>query len=108
MGITVSVTSFASSKYLLAFSGDAPSVPSVSMPGAKHASSSICIIIQKIYQVRLFFPLLYINSNMNPWEGPKITWQSLAWSSNPNMFFQWPQAQAVSVIVEMKTGGKNN
>jgi hypothetical protein len=52
--------------------------------------------------------LLYINSNMNPWEGLKITWQSLAWSSNLNMFFQWPQAQAVSVIVEMKSSGKNN
>lgn len=37
-------TSSASVKYCFDFSGEAPTVPRVSMPGAKHASSSICSV----------------------------------------------------------------
>lgn len=42
-GIIMNVISFASSKYLLAFLGDAPFVPIINMPNAKYASSSIYI-----------------------------------------------------------------
>ncbi len=43
-GIIMNVISFASSKYLLAFSDDAPFVPIINMPkNAKYASSSIYI-----------------------------------------------------------------
>jgi hypothetical protein len=60
-GITVSATSFVCSKYLLAFPGVAPCVPSVIMPRAKHARGKALKFSHlhhqaRKYQVRLFFP----------------------------------------------------
>jgi hypothetical protein len=69
-GIIVSATSFVGSKYLLAFPGDAPCVPSVIMPRAKHARGKAFKFSHlhyhaRKYQVRLFSPSSLVPKSIN-------------------------------------------